>query len=95
MKCSTCQRLIAGIGFGDDQLGGMICTAYITDLGMTGPVDSVLGVKKEQVIQRFLTVRPVRFEVAAGAAALNGAVVELSTNGRAVSIHRIQVHMPE
>ena len=70
-------------------------TAYITDLGMTGPVDSVLGVKKEQVIQRFLTVRPVRFEVAAGAAALNGAVVELSTNGRAVSIHRIQVHMPE
>ena len=68
---------------------------YITDLGMTGPVDSVLGVKKEQVIQRFLTVRPVRFEVAAGAAALNGAVVELSTNGRAVSIHRIQVHMPE
>src|SRR5207247_2863917 len=37
-------------------------TAYITDLGMTGPIDSVIGVDKDLILQRFLTQMPVRFE---------------------------------
>ena len=41
-------------------------TAFITDVGMVGPRDSVLGVKKEPVINRFLTRMPARFEVAEG-----------------------------
>ncbi len=41
-------------------------TAYITDVGMTGPYDSVIGVKKELVIDRFLSGMPARFEPAAG-----------------------------
>src|SRR6266852_4138097 len=44
--------------------------AYITDLGMTGPVDSVIGVDKDIIIQRFLTQMPIRFEPAKGPAAL-------------------------
>jgi metallophosphoesterase (TIGR00282 family) len=41
-------------------------TAYVTDVGMTGANDSILGVRKEDVIERFLTMRPTRFEVATG-----------------------------
>src|SRR5438876_12236926 len=42
-------------------------TAYITDVGMTGPYDSVIGVEKELVLQRFLTGMPIRWEAAKGA----------------------------
>lgn len=52
-------------------------TAYITDVGMTGPRDSVLGVKKEIVINNFLTQMPVRFEVASGVNQLNAVVLEI------------------
>ncbi len=55
-------------------------TAYITDLGMTGPVDSVLGMKKEAVIERFLTQRPARFEVATGLAQIQGVILEIDIN---------------
>ena len=49
-------------------------TAYQTDVGMTGPYDSVIGVQKEQVLQRFLTGLPGRFEAAKGRSAfLRGA----------------------
>src|SRR5690606_15235999 len=41
-------------------------TAYLTDCGMTGPINSVIGMSKEISIQRFLTATPIRFEVAAG-----------------------------
>jgi metallophosphoesterase (TIGR00282 family) len=64
-------------------------TAYITDVGMCGPIDSIIGMKKEQVLQRFLTQMPVRFEVETGPAMLNAVVVELAENGQASSISRI------
>lgn len=65
-------------------------TAYITDVGMTGPRDSVLGVQTDLVIRKFLTQLPVRFEVADGVAQLNGVLIELDENtGKAVSIERI------
>lgn len=61
-------------------------TAYITDLGMTGPRISILGMEKEAVIEKFLYQRPVRFEVAGGSSQLQGAVIsideaEMKVNG--------------
>jgi metallophosphoesterase (TIGR00282 family) len=61
-------------------------TAYITDVGMCGPRDSVLGVKKELVIERLMTQMPVRFEVADDDVWLEGAVVEIGPEGRALRI---------
>ncbi len=51
-------------------------TAHITDLGMTGPYDSVIGQNKENIIHRFLTSRPIRFSVAHGDVKLHGAVID-------------------
>jgi len=66
-------------------------TAYITDLGMTGPHDSVIGQNKEKIIKRFLTCMPARFEVARGDPRLHGAVIGIDDHtGRATSIVRIQ-----
>lgn len=65
-------------------------TAYVTDLGMTGPFDSVIGVDKQAVIRKFLDQMPARFEVARGDVRLCGALIEASPDdGRAVSIRRI------
>jgi 2',3'-cyclic-nucleotide 2'-phosphodiesterase len=61
-------------------------TAYITDAGMCGSRDSVIGVKKELVLERFLTQLPVRFEVASGNVWLEGVVVEIGPEGRALRI---------
>ena len=61
-------------------------TAYITDLGMTGPHDSVIGVKEEIILRRFLTQLPQRFEPADGDVRLEGAVLELDGDGTATSI---------
>ncbi len=67
-------------------------TAYITDLGMTGPVDSVIGIRKEIVLERFLTQLPSRFEVASGPACLSGAVFDIDeATGRARSARAVQV----
>lgn len=64
-------------------------TAYITDVGMTGPVDSIIGVKKEQVLHRFLLNTPVKFEVADGPAVVCAVVLEIDTQtGKALSIKR-------
>ena len=66
-------------------------TAYLTDAGMCGPRDSVIGVKREQVIRRFLTQMPGRFEVAEGPVLVQGAIVEVDDGtGRAHAIRRIQ-----
>lgn len=66
-------------------------TAYITDVGMTGPRDSVLGVKKEIVINNFLTQMPARFEVASGDIQLNAVVLDIDEKtGRARQIIPIQ-----
>ncbi|MEE8575115.1 MAG: TIGR00282 family metallophosphoesterase [Thermodesulfobacteriota bacterium] len=71
-------------------------TAYITDAGMTGPTHSVLGMKKEIVLERFLTRRPVRFEVAKSGVELQGVFVTVdSSTGRAVSIERIKEPLKE
>jgi len=64
-------------------------TAYITDTGMTGPVDSVIGRKKEIVVQAFLTGMPARFEVATGNVQLQGVVIEIDDSGKAKSITRL------
>jgi hypothetical protein len=66
-------------------------TAYITDAGMCGPRDSVIGVKKELVLERFLTQLPVRFEVADGDVWLEGVVVELGGDGHALRIEPFEV----
>ncbi|HBP63687.1 MAG TPA: metallophosphoesterase, partial [Desulfosporosinus sp.] len=66
-------------------------TAYITDVGMTGPRDSVLGIKKEIIINRFLTQLPAKFEVASGAIQINAVVLDIDEkSGKARRIERIQ-----
>ena len=50
-------------------------TAYVTDLGMVGAKNSVLGIKSELIIQKFLTARPVQFDVAGGAAVFHAVIV--------------------
>lgn len=70
-------------------------TAYITDVGMTGPRDSVLGVKSELVIKKFLTQMPVRFEVASGIMQVNGVVIELFADGKAKHIEPLVLFVQE
>jgi metallophosphoesterase (TIGR00282 family) len=65
-------------------------TAAITDVGMTGPFDSVIGVEKEDVLERFLTQRPRRLRTAEGDPRLNAVLLTISpATGRAESIARI------
>lgn len=65
-------------------------TAYVTDIGMTGPYDSVIGVEKRAVIEKFLSQIPARFEVAKGDARLSAVLIEANPDsGRALSIQRI------
>jgi len=67
-------------------------TAYVTDVGMTGPMDGVLGVDADLVIERFLSQLPVKFEMAHGPALLMAALLELDEHtGRAHRISRLQV----
>jgi metallophosphoesterase (TIGR00282 family) len=67
-------------------------TAYITDLGMTGPTDGVIGVDREQILQRFLYQMPIRFETAKGPAALHGVVITVDPEtGRASAIERLRL----
>ena len=70
-------------------------TAFLTDLGITGPFDSVIGVDKELAIQRFRTGMPNRFEPAKGRVRVQGAVVRIDPeSGRAVGIERVQREHP-
>jgi len=67
-------------------------TAYLTDVGMTGPVDSVIGMRCDIVLPKFTSGLPARFEVADGEAQLCGVLVDIDVaTGRATSIQRIQV----
>jgi len=71
-------------------------TAFVTDVGMCGPWDSIIGVRKELVLQRFLTQRPMSFEPARRDVHLQGALVEIDDqSGRALSIERIQERLPD
>jgi len=66
-------------------------TAFLCDAGMTGPFDSVIGRKKEQILSRFITQMPVRFEMAEGDIRLNGAIIDVDEKtGKANSIKRVQ-----
>ena len=65
-------------------------TAYVTDIGMTGPADSIIGDDVESVLKRFLTGVPHRLSVGKGKPILNAVLVEVDENsGRAISIERI------
>lgn len=65
-------------------------TAYLTDVGMTGPVDSVIGSDTSLVLDRFLTSMPQRLEVAKGPCTFNAVLVEVDENtGRSSSVERV------
>jgi len=64
-------------------------TAYITDLGMCGPMDGILGMQREPVINKFLDQLPTRFSVAKGDRHLCGVIVDIDTSGKAQKISRI------
>ncbi len=65
-------------------------TAYVTDVGMTGPINSIIGMETETVIQRFLTRIPYRLSAARGKTMFNAVLVRVDEeSGRAVSIDRI------
>ncbi len=67
-------------------------TAYITDVGMTGPRNSVIGIKPEEAIQKFITQMPRKFTLAHGPAQLCAVVVEVGDDGRAQRITRLLIH---
>jgi 2',3'-cyclic-nucleotide 2'-phosphodiesterase len=70
-------------------------TAFITDVGMVGPLDSVIGIRKELSIERFLTQRPIGYEVAKNLVYLQGVVIEIDDQtGRALSIERVRERLP-
>jgi metallophosphoesterase (TIGR00282 family) len=71
-------------------------TAYVTDIGMTGPEDSVIGDDPDAVLRRFLTQMPHRLSVGRGRPVLNAVLVEVDEkSGRALAIERIQREMTE
>jgi metallophosphoesterase (TIGR00282 family) len=68
-------------------------TAYITDVGMCGPLDSVIGMEKESVIRGFLTQLPRQFEVAEDNVVLQGIVVDVDeATGKARAVRRLREH---
>ncbi len=67
-------------------------TAYITDVGMTGPLNGVLGMRQEDVLRKFKTQLPTRFEVAEGREQLNGVLIHIDdTTKKATKIERIHL----
>ena len=71
-------------------------TAYITDVGMTGPHDGVIGVERQAIVTRFLTGMPQRFETARENPRINGVIVDADERtGRATSITRISLAAKE
>ena len=71
-------------------------TACITDTGMCGPIDSVIGMRTETVLQRFVDQMPARFEVGRGAPLLQAVLVDVDeSTGRARGIRRIREILPE
>ena len=70
-------------------------TAYITDLGMTGPQESILGMDKDMVINKIIYQRPVRLEVAGGTAILQGVILRIDdSNNQVQEIIRISSTLP-
>lgn len=70
-------------------------TAFLTDVGMTGPTNSIIGVKVEQIITKFLTHIPTRFETAKGESVLSCVVLDINTKtGLSTHIQRLQIMFP-
>ncbi len=66
-------------------------TGYLTDAGMCGPEDGVLGVRTESVIQRFLTQMPVRFDVAQGPVLVQGLLMDVEeSSARTIAVRRVR-----
>ena len=66
-------------------------TAFLCDAGMTGPLDGVIGRKKEQILARFLTQMPMKFDMAVNDICLQGAIIDIDDKtGKANSIKRMQ-----
>jgi metallophosphoesterase (TIGR00282 family) len=71
-------------------------TAYVTDVGMTGPLDSVIGIRKEIALERLLTQIPWKFDVAKEEIELQGVVIEVdSKTGKSKTIQRLKVPLEE
>jgi len=71
-------------------------TAYITDVGMTGPLASVIGIRKEVALERLLTQIPWKFDVAVEEIELQGVVIDIDPQtGRSNDIKRIKVPLDE
>ncbi len=71
-------------------------TGYITDAGMTGPHDSVIGIKKNIIIEKIKTGMPKRYEVSNSGLQINGVILEIdSQSGKTTFIHRIKEHLEE
>ena len=69
-------------------------TAYITDIGMSGPCDSVIGQRKEKIIEKFLTGMPLRFEVASDDVQLQGVILDINPKtSKANSIERLKMEL--
>ncbi|MGA1194371.1 MAG: TIGR00282 family metallophosphoesterase [Kiritimatiellia bacterium] len=68
-------------------------TAYITDLGMTGPKDSVIGREVEPVLHKFLTGMPAKMEMAKHQVALEGLLIDIDSSGKAKSVERIRKYI--
>lgn len=70
-------------------------TAYVTDIGMTGPYDSVIGMRKDLVIERFVSMRPTSFAAAKHDVRLCGAIFDIDPEtGQAQSVQRVQQQLP-
>ncbi|GAB4541621.1 MAG: TIGR00282 family metallophosphoesterase [Thermodesulfovibrionia bacterium] len=69
-------------------------TAFITDVGMTGPLNSVIGIKKDLIINRFLTQMPVKFETAKGPSIISCVILDINPDtGKANGIERLQIQV--
>lgn len=70
-------------------------SGYITDAGMTGPLNSVIGMKKEVILERFLSQRPQPFKVATQDIQLQGVLLQVDATGRCQEISRVQMALRE
>jgi len=69
-------------------------TAYITDAGMTGPFNSIIGIRKDDILERFLTQMPNKFIVAKDDVRLQGVVIDVDgENGKAREIKRLTINL--
>ncbi len=68
-------------------------TAYLTDVGMTGPINSILGMESETIVKKIVTKLPAKFEVASGDAQFNAILIDIDDkSGKAENVERIQEH---